>query len=402
MTDLCVRTRRVLLVSPVSPWPPDSGGAQRTALLHQALARDSSVDLYLLEPMAPEVIEALGPGLIGTFGRNGVLRRAFLRLAGTVSPFLREALPDRRLAAEIAAKIKAGGHQAVVLRYGSTACRLRDLRRLCPNVEILVDVDDFLTQLVEPAESKVGPNPLARLLRQLFAAPVIERRERQALLAADGLWINGWTPAWLNESPGVRAVPLPNIPFHTLEEANIPLSPAATEFLGVAQFRYSPNAEGFDWFLREVWPLILAAAPDSRLRLVGRLPHQPFLERWRNIRGVELAGPVDELSAAYARAGIAIAPIRRGGGTKIKVIEALAMGLPCVCSPHAARGLDRLTGLVVADSPDGFARSCLKLARNEALRRELGESGRRDVERQHSRAVFLAGVRRLLCGEEAA
>jgi len=195
------------------------------------------------------------------------------------------------------------------------------------------------------------------------------------------------------------SVELPNIAFGAAEkEKRSEPNEASTStiFIGVAQFRYRANEEGFDWFVTQVWPLIRNKLPMARLRLVGMPPVRRVLARWRKTPGVEVVGQVESIEPEYADATVAIAPIQRGAGTKIKVIEAVAMGLPCVCSPHAAQGLDALSGLLVADNSPSFADLCLSLANDPGSRALLTERGKREIDEHFSREIFAGAVGRLL------
>jgi hypothetical protein len=244
-----------------------------------------------------------------------------------------------------------------------------------------------MAQTLTIGEGGPGRNRLRSILMFLarLAVPYVERR---VLLEAHGLWITGWRPRWL-PSHKEYIVELPNISWHEPpQERPVPANGAAVDLLGVAQFSYAPNQEGFDWFIREVWPLVRASRPLARLKLVGNHPRASDLNRWRAVPGVELTGKVPEVTGEYGSALVAIAPIFRGGGTKIKVLEALAMGLPCVCSTHAASALSGLDSLLVSDDPHTFAHYCLKLMEDAGWRAELAERGGRQVRQNYTRSMF--------------
>lgn len=394
---------RILLVSPASPFPSNSGGAQRTALLYRALAEDASVDLYLfegsqLDAEARQILTAEFRA-VGFFKDvSSVLRPAWLKLVAAFSPHLRSVLPDEAKVREVAKLIERGSYRTIVLRYSATACQLARLRQRKPDVRILVDVDDSLALLMKRPSINRPADRQSRI--SSLCAEWIARRERDVLLAADGLWINGKRPVWLDRDGPPPVVELLNIPMNRAADPppDAPKNCPVT-FLGVGQFRYRPNYEGFDWFLREIWPDIRQSLPSAKLRLVGLPPNPPHLDNWRSTPGVDVVGQVEDLKAEYAAATVAIAPILRGAGTKIKVVEALAMGVPCVASPVAATGLDALTSLLVADDPHTFAKHCLDLAANVPRREMLASAGIREVESNFSWANFLAGVRSLAFGD---
>jgi polysaccharide biosynthesis protein PslH len=390
------RRTRILVISPSPPWPADSGGAQRTALLLEALAREGQVDLCLLGSQAalrsPEETaryEAIDLPCV----RSSRLRQTILFLLAWIAPELALALPDNGRARQLAKLTSEGDYDIVVMRYGVTACRLKRLPQLAPGPRYVVDVDDFLAQLLRFAGSGTGRHRLRRLLMSL-ARPIMERREREALLHADGLWVTGWRPRWLDRYEGL-VVDLPNIPWNRGGKRHSPDGEAA-DLIGVAQFSYGPNRDGFDWFVRAVWPLIRATRPGATIKLVGNLPPKSDLASWTSIPGVRLTGKVPDVTEEYGLARVAIAPIFRGGGTKIKVLEAFQMGLPCVCSSHAASALPELDSLLVADQPRAFADHCLSLIDDADQRARLAQRGRHRVRRYYSRAIFTDRVKSLV------
>lgn len=396
--------KKILFVSPSAPFPPTSGGAQRTALLLEALSEQAIVDLYLLggSSLDRDTREVLVRDFraVGFFtDASWSLRRAFRRLASSVSPGLGSILPDAAKVREVLKLLDRGSYSTLVLRYSATACQLRALRRYKPDISIIVDVDDLVAQLlVRPARD--GRNgAFFRSLLPSWLGNWIKRRERAVLLDADGLWINGLRPSWLTDAR-LKVVELTNVPYNRTDrlasQARGSCGDTSPVFLGVAQFRYPPNCEGFGWFLSHVWPEIRRMMPQARLRLVGYPPQGRLLRHWLATPGGELTGVLPGVEGAYAEAAVAIAPILRGSGTKIKVLEALAMGLPCVCTVHASIGLGALTSLRVTDDPLQFAQYCLELAGDRDLRERIGNAGRSQVEANFSRADFFANVASLV------
>ncbi|WP_082445458.1 glycosyltransferase [Sphingomonas sp. Leaf28] len=119
-----------------------------------------------------------------------------------------------------------------------------------------------------------------------------------------------------------------------------------------------------------------------------------WVERRSAIPGVEMVGIVDK--AEYRAACVAIAPIRRGGVTKIKVIEALTMGVPCVCTSHAANDFDVLTSLTVTDDAVLFGERCMNLPMDAAQRADLARAGFNEIADHFAPDDFARGVEGLL------
>lgn len=148
----------------------------------------------------------------------------------------------------------------------------------------------------------------------------------------------------------------------------------------VANFTYEPNRNGLRFLLEEVLPRVWAQLPDARLSLVGGGLEQPPSGDPR----VESLGFVEDLAAAYAAASCAVVPLLQGGGTPLKLIEALAYGLPLIATPRAVAGLDLRTGedFLVADGADEFARTLVRVLRDGAP--ELARRGRELVAERYS------------------
>lgn len=156
-------------------------------------------------------------------------------------------------------------------------------------------------------------------------------------------------------------------------------SPGAPHRLLFVGSRTAPNSDGLAWFLDKVWPTVLAAAPETRLDVVGTVAADFAGARVPD--GVRMHGLVPSLETFYQRAGIVIAPLRFGSGLKIKLVEALAWGKPMVVSPVTLQGVEEACGLAVmlAESAAGFAAAILTLQQDEGLRARLSQAARAAV-----------------------
>jgi glycosyltransferase involved in cell wall biosynthesis len=155
---------------------------------------------------------------------------------------------------------------------------------------------------------------------------------------------------------------------------------------------YYPNTEGLLFFLDEVLPRLSPRVPRVRLCIVGRRPPSAVLAH----RGpdVEITGVVDDIRPYLERAAAVIVPLRIGGGTRLKILEAMAMGKAVVSTSLGAEGIDVVPGrdLLIADDADGFAAQCARLLDDPGLSDRLGAAARRVVETGYG---WGASVRRL-------
>jgi glycosyltransferase involved in cell wall biosynthesis len=146
-----------------------------------------------------------------------------------------------------------------------------------------------------------------------------------------------------------------------------------------------PNEDAIVYFAEHVWPILRAARPSVSLTVVGRHP-SARLAALAKTAGITLTGTVDDVRPFVDEAAVYVVPLRVGGGTRLKILEALAMGKPVVSTTVGAEGLTLVPGrhYLVADGAEAFARTVLDLLDAPAVRASLGQAGRRLVEERHS------------------
>jgi glycosyltransferase involved in cell wall biosynthesis len=140
---------------------------------------------------------------------------------------------------------------------------------------------------------------------------------------------------------------------------------------------WPPNAEGVVWFWEEVWPQVRAQMPQSRLTIIGKNPPQHIQALDKN-RDVDVLGFVDDLSPYLAETAVFIVPLLAGGGMRVKILDAWSWGLPIVSTSVGAEGIAFRQGeqILIADTPQAFARATCRLVDDPALRERLRANGR--------------------------
>jgi glycosyltransferase involved in cell wall biosynthesis len=159
----------------------------------------------------------------------------------------------------------------------------------------------------------------------------------------------------------------------------------------VALLGWRPNSDAALWLVQKVWPLVRAEVPGARLLLVGRDPSPDVVALAAD--DVIVTGTVPEVRPYLAEARVATAPLLSGGGTRLKVLEALDAGRPLVSTSVGIDGLDDLVGhgAVVADSPQEFARAMITYLNDPQLAQEAGAKGADAVRTRYSWDVTLDG-----------
>jgi glycosyltransferase involved in cell wall biosynthesis len=171
--------------------------------------------------------------------------------------------------------------------------------------------------------------------------------------------------------------------------AVLPDAPDATVAF-VATMGWAPNVDAALWLGREIWPEVLARVPHAQLLLVGKDPAPAV----RALAGenVEVTGTVADVTPYLARSRVVVAPLRAGGGTRLKILEALDLGRPVVATAVGCEGMEDLAGrgVVVADTVAALAEAIAALLLDPARASSLGRSGHDAVAAGHTWDAALA------------
>ena len=170
-------------------------------------------------------------------------------------------------------------------------------------------------------------------------------------------------------------------------------------FVGV--LNYWPNTEGVCWFVRCVMPLLRQLQPKTRFLIVGRHPTQKIRDLDRE-QGISVIGSVPDIREYLSQASVVIAPLLIARGIQNKILEAMACAKAVVCSVGAAEGVDVIDGehLIVAQTPQQWAKSIGQLFEDRALRARLGQSARQQVEKRYNWSQCLEPMVQLIKGRQ--
>lgn len=201
----------------------------------------------------------------------------------------------------------------------------------------------------------------------------------------------------LAEVPAARTAVIPNaadVDFYRPAPSHPPADGRTVLFFGLLSTY--PNADGAQFLLREIWPRVLARRPEARLKIVGADP-----PGWLGALagpGVEVTGFVEDLRPHLAAAALVAVPLRLGGGTRLKIVEGMAMGKAIVSTALGAEGIDAVPGrdLLLADDPEAFADAVARLLVDPELARTLGERARRLAVERYSWSAAAEALDRFL------
>jgi glycosyltransferase involved in cell wall biosynthesis len=383
----------VLFLTPYVAWPLDHGGRIRTFHLLEAIAKEHHV-VNLAVARAPKDREdALALAGHGVTVTPCLLPQPDMTLpAARAKKWLsialgRSSLPGRWYGRDFADLVRStvAGRKfdlAVVDTLWMDVYR-RELGRI-PFIAATQNVESDI--LIEIARREGGGRALvaerdARLLQRREAAFLAEAAAAVAVSEDDARRMR-------ELAPNARVVVVENGADAGLTR---PLPPPASDgpLLFVGSFDYAANVDAAVYLVNEVLPAVRERLPRARVLLAGRNPTADVLALAKT-EGVEVAGSVKDLVPAYAAASAVVVPIRVGGGSRLKILEALALGRPVVTTTAGMRGLAVEDGVhvLVADTPAAFATALGKLGSDAGAARRLTDAGRAFVEERHDWPVL--------------
>jgi polysaccharide biosynthesis protein PslH len=368
----------LLIISAQMPYPVRSGFQARVLNLALAAAAEHDVTVLAYDtPGATPPPEASLPrGLrfetVPFAPPQGWAKRvAQLRCIATATPWETSSVMTPQLA-DAARRIAREEHVSVVMLESSALAGLP----VPDSLPVILDEHNIEYEVAHRL-ARGESSPVRRVFHTLEARHV-RRVERAAWRSAHTTLVTSDREASL-----IRAhcsdVPVAVVPNGVDVEAfaptlGIPPEPGLVVFNGVLDYR--PNLDAARWLVEEVWPRVRSAAPAARLLIVGRgrAADRRRLER----DGVATTGEVPSVAALLGRATVIVVPVRMGGGTRLKVVEALAMSRPIVSTTLGCEGIDVIDGehLLIADTPDDVAMATVRLLTDERLGAQLGVRGR--------------------------
>ncbi len=256
--------------------------------------------------------------------------------------------------------------------------RLRQSPPGAPTPAFVIDTHEIAYDLVR----QFGRNAKT-LGRRVYSAldwRKLRREERRAFRSADGICACSVADAGRvrEEVPSARTVVIPNaadVDYYQPRPSDSPSDGRTVLFFGLMSTL--PNIDAVTWFVRAIWPRIVADRPEARLRILGGHPPQSV----RDLAGprVEVAGFVEDLRPHLASATALVVPLRLGGGTRLKIVEGMAMGKAVVSTTLGSEGIEAVAGrdILIADEPVAFAASVIRLLDDPTLAQQLGSAARK-------------------------
>jgi glycosyltransferase involved in cell wall biosynthesis len=372
-TDLPGSALKILVLTPQFPYPPHQGTTMRNFGLIAGLAERHEVHLLSFG----DPVESRGTPLDDLCRSVQIVRTPHRSMASR--------LPSPEFEAKLAATLDRERPDVVEVEGIELAQYLFQVadNRAGANHPLLVFDDHNAEYVLQQRAFETDLRQPGRWIAAAYSFVQWQRLrgyERRACQSADRVVAVSDTDAGALRrlDPGLDPTVVPNGVDVKSYTAPVPpleaeLGPGAADLVFVGKMDFRPNVDAVLWFAQEVLPLIHQKAPDVRFWVVGKDPH-PLLAPLAQDPAVALTGWVEDVRPYIAAAAVYVVPLRIGGGTRLKVLEAMFMSKAMVSTTVGCEGFDLVSDqeLVIADAPAEFAAAVLALLRDPARRERLG------------------------------
>ncbi len=385
---------RVLYFSPRIAWPIISGAHLRDFYFAQYLAQKAQLTYIGLvaddaEKQADLLRRQLGnDAQVIALRRDATYRRTNI-IRGLIGPTPLNVLnyTSPRVLAEVDRVIGEQSFDTIQIESMHLIAYARRFRQLAPQSRLILDWHNIESEiLARYAENDSNPlrawyarrtsdlsrNVETELLRLCDAHTVCSGREREVLHQS---------------VPEARIEVAGNGVDCEFFAANPTASGARNDVLFMGRMDYHANIDAALYFVRKIWPLIHARRPELRLVIAGAQPAKAILALRE--QGITVTGTVDDVRPYYQSALTSVVPLRVGGGTRLKVLEAMAAGTPVISTTLGAEGLEVTPGrdILIADSPEAMADAVISLQAGSQQWQEIAANDRRLVKAKYDWSV---------------
>lgn len=391
---------RILFVTPFLPSPARFGGQRRLDGLMRSLAKNHEVSVISFtatdefKAKSIEATQAYCKEVI-TFPDMEFVARRDKRLLQARSLLslhsFEHLLVARRVEfrARLQQLIDSGRFDIVQVEFVQMAAL--ELR-LPPGRRFRTALDEHNIEFDIVKRTASGSVSTARRLYSAVDWRKLKREEVRAWKRFDGVSVTSNRDAEILSTlePRTKVAVVPNgVDVERFRPSAV--SPDQDTLLFFGAMNYYPNQDGLSYFLERIFPLILAKRPHTKLRVVGPAPEHVKSLQSANI---EVTGFVDEVEPYIDAAAAVIVPLRLGGGTRLKIVEAMSKAKPIISTRVGAEGIDVVNGesALLADDPQGFADAVESVLADAGLAQRLGAAARKLAEARYGWPALVAGL----------
>ncbi len=395
----------LLFLTPQLPYPPRQGTAIRNWGLIHHLSRAHTVTLLSFQEadQPPPGDELLAAARVVTVPAPTRTRADRVRTLLTSAPDLAERRWSLAFRHALTQLLRDGDFAVAHVEGLEMAPYLAALHT-APGLSVVYDAHNVEHQLQQSAFATDARQP-ARWPAAAYSwlqGPRLKRFEADVCRAADAVTCvsNEDAAALRALVPDLHPTLVPNgidVADYVVFAERIGMHPPAPQqppsVVFTGKMDYRPNVDAVVWFASEIWPRLRAARPGAQFLVVGQKP-APAVQALHGRAGIVVTGAVDDTRPYLAQAAVYVAPLRMGGGTRFKLLEALALGRPVVSTTLGAEGFAVQTGreLVIADRPAEFAEAVAALLSNPARGQALAQAGRTFVAAHYDWSVIIPAL----------
>ena len=405
---------RILYLAPENLWPLTTGGHLRVYHLIRETVRYASVSFLGIhnpdesDNLAPSNDHRLELGLeryvLVAKDRSYTWRKIFRGLIGpTPLPIIN--YYDSKVARELSLILREQTFDLVQIEHVQMMGYLSTIRACRNRPAVVCDWHNIESELMNRYHRHTG-----NWARKLYAgrtAHLLRHLERSLLTACDAHIVVS-----KRDKSTLQAM-VPQASIHVVEngvdiarysDGTRPAAPTPveqaqqkrTDVIFVGSMDFHANIDGVVYFCSEIWPRVQALVPELRFVIVGSRPAAEVRDLAR-CPGVVVTGTVDDVMPYYSNALAAMVPLRVGGGTRLKILEAMAAGVPVVSTSIGAEGLAVNAGvnILLADTPEEITRALVELYNSYQKWRRLSDTGRELVCTRYDWSVAGSSLQRI-------
>ncbi|MDO9391703.1 MAG: glycosyltransferase [bacterium] len=370
---------KILYVAKLYPYPPEDGSLVRVYnILHQLSARHQ----ITLAAQVPEGAKPLPlPVKVVSVKPRSEGRLKYLQVFNLfrLIPYHQQRYLTKALIKTVKDLCRQTEYDQVIV----DSLYLASLVRYLPGRKIVVNEQNYEPQVMKDHyRSARNPVKAAYFYWQYLK---VDRLMRWAAARPDLSFFCVSRPdadQVLRINPGARVFLAPNGVDVEKYGYAIPPQNETVSFLG--SLAWAPNVDGLRWFLHDIWPALKSGRPGAKFKVIGQDPN--LVSRQYSLADVQFTGRVEEVASHVLSSAVFVVPLRFGGGTKLKLLEAMALGRPVVTTAKGAEGIEGIeNGLnaIITDDPVQFAGSVNDLLNDHEKAVRMGLAGRKLVEQRY-------------------
>lgn len=387
------RAMKILIVTTKSPYPLFEGRALRTYNLIKQAALHHEIHL-LSFVQTPEDLE----GIEHMRSICKVVEYEKLYFDGAKTQILQDAICELFSRAPLpVVKYRTAGMRAKMRKLMQThkydlvhldMLHLADYIDLCGNTPVAL-IEHNVEHVILDRRADNETRPLHRAYLRYQAAKLKSYEGRACQRAQHVVAVSELDAQQLRDlGPGARVTSVPNgVDTEYFRTSQTPRKPTSLVFVG--GFTWFPNLDAITYFCEDILPKLLKTIPDIQLTVIGKQPDTPVAQEIAKHPNVTLAGLVEDIRPDVDAAAAYIVPLRIGGGTRLKILDALSMSKAIISTSVGCEGLDVEDGktIVIADTPDAFVQAIVKVLADPAWADTIGQQGRQLVESRYDWAA---------------